>query len=150
MKKILFVLACLCACGSANAQSAPVSFSVPGVAGSLDLTSLIKSLHPVYVFDQHKDSLAGACVHAVQFHSESGIVWVDINAGVVWRTTDGIGGPMVNAGVRFDNFWANANSTSWAQKYVTAIKLPQFEAGPLVAYVPRLGPLYGGFASLAW
>ena len=126
------------------------SLTVPGVNGSLDLTSLIKSLHPVYVYDQHKDSLGGADLHVISFHSASGTDWVNLNAGLVWRTTDGIGGPMVSARVRWDNVWGNATGTSWAQKYVSAIKVPQVEAGPFGGYINRLGWLYGVTAAMAF
>ncbi len=122
--------------------------TIPG--GSLDLTSIVKSLHPVYVYDQHKDSLSGADIHIVTFHSASGTDWANVNGGMVWRTSDGVGGPMASVRARLDNLWGNATNTPWAQSHLTAIKAPQIEAGPFGGFINRLGWLYGLTAALAF
>ena len=124
--------------------------TVPGVNGSLDLSSLVKSLHPVYVYDQHRDSLAGADIHAFTVKSAAGTEWVHACAGVVYRTTDGIGGPMGSLRVRWDNVLANAESTAWMKAHTSSISIPQIEAGPFGGYINRLGWLYGGTVALAF
>ena len=144
------ILAVLC-CGSASAQTAPgVNLVVPGVSGSLDLSGFIKSLHPVYVYDQHSDQLAGADIHVLEFHTAAGTAIMNTNAGVVWRASDGIGGPMASVRFRFDNLMSAAVNTSYAKSHITSIQLPQVEAGPFGGWISRLGWLYGVTFALAF
>lgn len=135
------------ACAQAEPQA---TLTLPGVGGNLDLAGLVKSLHPVYVYDQHGDSLAGADIHALTLSSAGGVEWLHVCPGVVWRTSDGLGGPMASIRVRWDNLLGNALGTSWAQKHVKAVKLPQVEMGPFGGYIARLGWLYGVTAALAF
>lgn len=125
------------------------SISLPLTNTQLDLKSLVEQMHPCYIFDQHKDNLAGAYVVAADFHTAAGASLVQLNAGLAWEATGnqaGQGGPMLSIGIRADNLLARLDN-DWIRAHVTKVKLPAVEVGPFGSYISRLGWLYGLFVS---
>lgn len=158
MKKAIiagFLLTASIASAQTEAPPAGASLSLPGIPGSLDLAALVKSLHPVYVFDQHRDSLAGADIHALTLKSADGVEWAHLCTGVVWDTDKsnanyGRGGGEAAVRFRLDNIAAKALGTSWAKLHVNSISIPEVEAGPFAGYISGFGLLYGATAALAF
>lgn len=144
----LLTLAFLLLAGPVAAQSP--SLTIPLLPGSVDLASVVKALHPCYIYDQHKSGLAGAYTHVYNLHDASGTSFVDLNGGLAWKTQDGVGGPLLSIGLRVDNLSQRALGTSWARAHVSGITLPAWEVGPFGAYINRLGWLYGAFAALSF
>jgi hypothetical protein len=123
------------------------SLSVPLVNTQLDLASIVQQMHPCYVFDQHRDNLAGAYIVGLDLHTAPGTSIAQINGGFAWQVASGVGGPMLSLGLRVDNLVSRAMSQSWLQTHATALKLPAIEVGPFGSYINNLGWLYGLFVS---
>ena len=131
-------------------SGAAQSLSLPVLNTQFDLSGVVSSMHPCYVFDQRHDNLAGAYIVGLDFHTAAGDSIAQANIGMAWAV-DGVqkgqGGPMLSIGFRADNLAARTQTVQWVRDHMTSLKLPAVEVGPFGSWVPKLGWLYGLFVS---
>lgn len=132
---------------SAMAQSVSPSMDLPLLNKTVDLASVVNNMHACYVFDQHRSHLAGAYLPGLNLHTASGVEMASLNVGAIWQADNGVGGPMVAVGIRFDNLAQRAYGNSWVATHTSMTKLPAVEVGPFGGWIGRLGWLYGLFVS---
>lgn len=141
--KISLLLIALC-----SIQAGAQTVELP-LAGKLDLGKVVSAMRADYVYAlKPTQRLAGAHIPLASLTDTKGMELLNVNGGMIWDTSNGVGGPFMALGGRLDNISSWLRGKEWLTRRISFIALPAVEIGPFGGYVARHGFMWGGFVAL--
>lgn len=135
MKRIIMavVVVCLFGCTAfAEEANTATSVNIP-ILGTTDITSFIKLARVGVAYNVgDTDKYTDAHLSLVSFHLSDGVELINVNAGAIWRTSDGNSGGKIAIGIRPENLLKLLCSGTWATTHTTTTTLSnvEFNIGP--------------------